>query len=67
MTWRKRAMSGECSGEVSLYRFYNWQLSKHGEPFSLCEEHRKQQVTPDNCILEKMADNGFMFVSKTAL
>ena len=25
MTWRKRAMSGECSGEVSLYRVYNWQ------------------------------------------
>lgn len=57
MTWRKRAMSGECKGRVALYRFFNFVVGKHGEPFTLCEEHRAQQVVPDNCFLEKMADS----------
>jgi hypothetical protein len=42
---------------VRLYRFYNWQVSKHGEPFSLCDECLKKQPVPPNFYLEKMADN----------
>ena len=57
MTHRKRTMTGECKGNVGLYRFYNVTVNKHGEMFSLCEHHRSQQVTPNDCILEKLAEN----------
>jgi len=39
-----------------LYRFYNMVASKDGEPFALCDKHRKIQKIPDNCILSKIAD-----------
>lgn len=56
MTWKKRAMRGECSGMVSVYRFYNFTASRHGEPFSLCEAHVSQQTIPATCTLEKLAE-----------
>lgn len=44
------------SAKVGLYRFYNWEVSKSGEPFALCEAHAESQVVPGNCTLEKIAD-----------
>lgn len=38
-----------------LYRFYNWEVSKHGEPFALCDECLKKQPCPANCTLVKIA------------
>jgi hypothetical protein len=55
MAWKKRTMRGECAGEVGVYRFFNMIASRHGEPFSLCETHRSQQVVPEACTLEQLA------------
>lgn len=46
----------DCSGAVGLFRFYNWSVGKHGEPFALCEGHEKEQVVPSGCYMEKIAD-----------
>jgi len=45
----------EHEGQVSLYRFYNFEVNKHGEPFRLCEACRLRQPIPDVCQLELMA------------
>ena len=39
-----------------LYRFYNMEASKYGEPFILCDKHYKNQKVPNNCTLNKIAD-----------
>lgn len=41
---------------VAMYRYYNWEVSKHGEPFILCELCASKQPTVPKCILQKMAD-----------
>lgn len=46
----------EHSKNVGLYRFYNWQVDKHGEPFALCDNHVKLQPIPEGCNLVKLAD-----------
>ena len=52
-----------CKGIVSLYRFYNWEKGRHGEPFALCEAHFEKQPTPSGCILQKLADNSLISCS----
>jgi hypothetical protein len=42
---------------VRLYCFYNWEVSKNGEPFRLCDECIKKQPIPKNCTLVKMAED----------
>jgi hypothetical protein len=44
------------SKNVGLYRFYNWLVDKHGEPFALCDECVKLQPIPEGCDLRKLAD-----------
>lgn len=46
--------------EVRLYRFYNWEKSRHGEPFALCDRHVKQQPVPGSCVLVKLADKALL-------
>jgi len=46
-----------CSGQVRLYRFYNIEKSKYGEPFALCDAHRKEQPIPAYCTIEKIAND----------
>jgi hypothetical protein len=53
---RKASPEG-CSGPVRLYRFYNMEVSRYGEPFALCDGHRKEQPIPAACTLDCMADN----------
>ena len=45
----------EHEGQVSLYRFFNFEVSKHGEPFRLCNACRLRQPIPEACQLEMMA------------
>lgn len=45
----------EHEGQVSLYRFYNMDVAKHGEPFRLCEACRQLQPIPEACQLEMLA------------
>lgn len=40
-----------------LYRFYNIELSAHGEPFAMCDECSQNYRSPEGCYLEKIADN----------
>ena len=42
---------------VGLYAFYNWNVSKQGEPFRMCDECAKKQPIPPTCYLNKLADN----------
>jgi len=41
---------------VSVYRFYNYDVDKYGEPFRLCDDCAKKQIVPANCDLRKLAD-----------
>jgi hypothetical protein len=41
---------------IRLYRFYNWQISKHGEPFALCDQCKKEQPVPEYCQIECIAN-----------
>ena len=41
---------------VRLYRFYNMEKSRYGEPFALCDQCKPRQVVPAVCYLEKIAD-----------
>ena len=36
---------------VGLYRFFNWKVGQHGEPFALCEDCAKTQTVPEHCKL----------------
>lgn len=45
---------------IGLYQFYNIKVGETGEPFALCEKHRKEQVIPDNCALNRLAENPTM-------
>ena len=38
-----------------MYRFYNMDKDRWGEPFSLCDKHHKKQITPKNCVLKEIA------------
>jgi len=40
------------TNRVRLYRFYNINIGARGEPFAMCDKHKKQYNTPDNLILE---------------
>ena len=46
---------------IRLYRFYNLDEEKHGEPFAECDDHineykRKRKPAAPQLILEKIAD-----------
>ena len=40
---------------VSLYRFFNSEVNKYGEPFALCATHAAEQKVPEACFLEMIA------------
>ena len=44
------------SAMIRLYRFYNWEQSRSGEPFALCDGCFKTQPTPEGCILRLIAN-----------
>ncbi len=39
-----------------LYRFYNFDEEKYGEPFALCDNCKKDYKPPLNVYIEKIAD-----------
>lgn len=41
---------------VRLYRFFNFSADRYGEPFALCDKHRKTQNVPKGTTLIKIAD-----------
>lgn len=41
--------------KAKLFRLYNIDLNRYGEPFALCEEHEKVQEIPENCMLIMIA------------
>lgn len=45
---------------IRLYRFYNFDEDKEGEPFALCDECIKKQVTPPYCYLHKIANDALI-------
>lgn len=47
-----------------LYRFYNMDLSRYGEPFALCDAHADTQKIPSNCDLQKIADKAVQACAK---
>ena len=49
-------MKSEGSVAVRLYRFYNWEAEKSGEPFALCDHCLPKQTIPDYCFLTCIAD-----------
>jgi hypothetical protein len=51
---------------LKLYRFYNWEISKHGQPFALCEECRKVQPIPEGCDLELIAEESLLPCARCA-
>jgi len=40
-----------------LYRFYNINQAKHGEPFCMCDFHYKNYTPPITVIMETIADD----------
>jgi hypothetical protein len=42
---------------IRLYRFYNWEQSKDGEPFALCDECALHQPVPEGCVIRKIAND----------
>lgn len=49
------------SKNVRLYRFYNLDQAKHGEPFAMCDDHmdaykKGRKPAAPQLILEKIAD-----------
>jgi len=40
---------------VRLYRFYNYEAGKDGEPFALCDDCRKEQPVPEFTVLNLIA------------
>ena len=42
--------------KASLYRFFNLDVGKEGQPFPLCSKHRKEQKIPDNCTIRIIAE-----------
>jgi len=45
---------------VALYRFFNMEKSRYGEPFALCEAHAKTQTVPSLCILQQIANDSLI-------
>ena len=43
-------------GQVRLYAFFNYAVDKQGLPFALCDKHLKVQPIPENCHMNKLAD-----------
>lgn len=41
---------------VRLYRFYNFNVGKSGEPIAICDFHILTQKIPPACVLNKIAD-----------
>jgi hypothetical protein len=56
-------MSSETS-EVRLYRFYNWEQNKGGEPFALCDECHPKQPVPSGCFLYLLANDAVIPCTK---
>jgi hypothetical protein len=54
----------KCQGEVAVYRFYNYEQSKYGEPFALCEAHKKEQPVPRGCMIAKLAEKALQHCIK---
>jgi len=44
------------SSLVRLYRFFNIDVSLHGEPWAMCDLHYAGYKPPTTCIIEKLAD-----------
>ncbi|HEC36782.1 hypothetical protein LCGC14_0641330 [marine sediment metagenome] len=42
--------------KIRLYRFYNMNVSKDGEPFAMCDYHKETYQVPPSCIMNKIAD-----------
>ena len=42
---------------IKLYRFYNLNVGKYGEPFGLCDKHFKTYKIPDNVVMTCIASN----------
>lgn len=62
MSWtkndsRRTLQDADHNGTVGLYRFFNAQAGRYGDPFRMCESCAKLQTIPQACTLEKMADN----------
>lgn len=51
---------------TALYQFYNMEKSAHGQPFALCDEHRRDQKVPDVCVLQKIAEKAIEPCSRCA-
>jgi len=47
---------GEWMSQVRLYRFFNFEVGKRGEPWAMCDPHYKNYRPPITCIIEKLAD-----------
>ncbi len=41
--------------QVRLYRFFNIDADKYGEPFALCDGCKPKQPIPESCILSLIA------------
>jgi hypothetical protein len=52
----ERSEAPKSKGAVRLYRFYNWEQNKYGEPFALCDACRPKQLVPDECVLHVIAN-----------
>ena len=53
---RKRGLQKEGGIMIRLYRFYNFVVGKHGEPFAMCDECKKKYNVPSNCVMNVLAD-----------
>lgn len=45
------------SKPARLYQFYNWEVGKKGEVFTLCDKCIKEQPIPSTCVLQKIAND----------
>lgn len=50
--------------QVRLYRFFNMERDKHGEPFALCDVCVEKQRVPKGCLLNRIADGALMACKK---
>ena len=42
--------------EVRLYRFFNINVGKRGEPWAMCDKHKRDYRPPHSCVVEHLAD-----------
>jgi len=48
--------SGGSKDLIRLYRFFNVDKTEHGSLFAMCDYHYVDYIKPNNCLMERLAN-----------